>query len=91
MFNKINRTYWRQDEFKAKTVIAAIRRGKSLCEFKDTFNYLIMTWSIRNANTQQRCRKNQPQALHAPLIISVPKGNYKAIHFIENGESPETD
>jgi hypothetical protein len=71
-------------EFKAKTVIAAIRRGKSLCEFK--IHSIINKDGVLEIRYTAKMQKESTASFACPLIISVPKGNYKAIHFIENGK-----
>lgn len=73
-----------EDELKSKTVIAAIRRGKSLCDFK--INSVINKDGVLEVKYAAKMQKESTASFACPLIISVPKGNYKEIHFIENGK-----
>ena len=73
-----------ENELKSKTVIAAIRRGKSLCDFK--VNSITNNDGVLEVKYAAKMQKESTASFASPLIISVPKGNYKAIHFIENGK-----
>ena len=73
-----------ENELKSKTVIAAIRRGKSLCDFK--VNSITNNDGVLEVKYTAKMQKESTASFASPLIISVPKGNYKAIHFIENGK-----
>ncbi|MDC0048622.1 hypothetical protein OAL09_04700 [Verrucomicrobia bacterium] len=73
-----------ENELKSKTVIAAIRRGKSLCDFK--IHSIINKNGVLEMRYAAKMQKESTASFACPLIISVPKGNYKAIHFIENGK-----
>ena len=73
-----------ENELKSKTVIATIRRGKSLCDFK--VNSITNNDGVLEVKYAAKMQKESTASFASPLIISVPKGNYKAIHFIENGK-----
>ena len=73
-----------EDELKSKTVIAAIRRGKSLCDFK--INSITNRDGVLEVKYAAKMQKESTASFACPLIISVPKEQYKEIHFIENGK-----
>jgi len=73
-----------EDELKSKTVIAAIRRGKSLCDFE--VNSITNKNGVLEVKYEAKMQQESTASFACPLIISVPKENYKEIHFIENGK-----
>ena len=64
-----------EDELKSKTVIAAIRRGKSLCDFK--INSVINKDGVLEMHYAAKMQKESTASFACPLIISVPKENSK--------------
>ncbi len=73
-----------ENELKSKTVIATIRRGKSICDFE--VDSIINRDGILEVRYGAKMQKESTASFACPLIISVPKENYKEIHFIENGK-----
>ncbi|MCE9553245.1 MAG: hypothetical protein K8T91_07695 [Planctomycetes bacterium] len=73
------------DAFDAKIVVAAIKRGKVVVEFKvgdvtldaDVLIVRYTTTSTKQDSAEFAC----------PLIVSVPKGDYTAVDFVEDGKS----
>ncbi len=70
--------------FETKTVIAAIKRGHAVCEFKVqnvTVNNGTVTLSYNVTTTPH------PSASFAcPLILSIAKGDFRSVQFIEDGK-----
>lgn len=70
--------------FVGKMVVAAIHRGKAMVEYKVESvtlegKTLIITYTTKSTaceNTEFAC----------PLIVSIPKGDYAAVQFIEDGK-----
>lgn len=73
-----------KNELKSKTIISTIRRGKSLCDFE--VNSVIKRGGILEVRYEAKMQKESTASFACPLIISVPKEQYKEIHFIENGK-----
>ncbi len=76
------------DAFEKKIVIAAIHRGKAMVTYKvESANRDGKTLLIRYTT------KSEPSTsaeFSCPLILSVPKGGYDAVQFIENGKPIRT-
>jgi len=70
--------------FDSKIVISTIKRGFFICEYEVS--------SITNNNGEILLRYNTKEKksstaeFSCPLIISIPKNNYKSVNFIENGK-----
>ena len=70
--------------FDSKIVISTIKRGFFICEYEVS--------SITNNNGEILLRYNTKEKksstaeFSCPLIISIPKNNYKSVKFIENGK-----
>jgi hypothetical protein len=77
-----------KDAFSGNLVLTVIKRGNAFCEFK-----------VKNATVEQEVVKLRyattskvtPGTTFAcPLIVSVPKGKYKAVVFIEDDREVKT-
>lgn len=72
------------EPFKANLVVAAIKRGKANVEYK------VESVTIEKGVVQLKytvTSEATPETTYAcPLIVSVPKGDYKAVAFIEDGK-----
>jgi inhibitor of cysteine peptidase len=80
-------TFLPQDAFKTKIIVAAIKRG-SLRRYSDiqvTANSRILTVSYSAADDQPG-----RATFRSPLILSVEKGKYKEVVFVENGKKHRT-
>lgn len=77
--------YLPADAFESKIVVAAIKRGKAVWEFKvQEVTAADGLLAVRYTTTST----NQDSAEFAcPLIVSVPKGGYTAVEFVEDGKS----
>lgn len=73
------------DAFKTKVVIAAVKRGHSIWQYKvESVTADGKTLVVRYTTTSTP----QPTAEFAcPLILTVDKGDYVAIQFVEDGKS----
>ena len=72
-----------KDAFRSLMVIACIKRGKALWEFKvESVTEAKGVVELRYTTTE---KKSDTTAFACPLIVSIPKGNYAAIKFVENG------
>ena len=73
-----------KDAFKSNMVVATIKRGKANCEYKvesvtvekDVIQLQYTVTSEATPETTFAC----------PMIVSVPKGEYKAVVFVEDGK-----
>jgi hypothetical protein len=70
--------------FKSLMVIAPIKRGKATWEFK------VENVTVRNGVVELKyTATSQPSnsATYAvPFVVSIPKGEYNAVQFVENGK-----
>lgn len=77
-----------KDVFESKIVIAAIKRGHATCNFQVKNVALkdgIVTVTYNVTSTPH------PSATFAcPLILSIPKGDFHSVQFIENGKVVDT-
>jgi hypothetical protein len=73
-----------KDAFKANIVLAIIKRGKAIWEFKvDSVTEVNHVAELR----YRASAKNSDSATFAsPLIASIPVGPYQSVRFVENGK-----
>jgi hypothetical protein len=77
-----------KDAFKANIVLSAIKRGKALWEFRiDGITVKDGVVEFRYTTTE---KKIEAASYACPVIVSIPKGKYKAIQFIENSKPVKT-
>jgi hypothetical protein len=71
-----------KDAFKSNVVLAAIKRGKAVVEYK------VDGVSVKNGVVELRytttSKKSDTATFACPLIVSIPKGKYKTVEFVEN-------
>jgi hypothetical protein len=77
-----------KEAFKSLIVVAAIKRGNTLVEYKVS-NALEINGAVqlRYATLE---KKSDTAKFASPLIVSIPKGKYAAIRFVENGKEVKT-
>lgn len=77
-----------KDAFKSNVVVAVIKRGHAFWEYKvEGVTVEQGAIRLRYAATS----KATPETTFAcPLILSVPKGEYKAVTFVEDGKLVKT-
>ena len=77
-----------RNAFDSRIVIAAIQRGKAMWDFK------VQDVSASDGSVALRYTSTstpQPSATYScPLILSIPKADYTAVQFIENGKVVQT-
>jgi hypothetical protein len=77
-----------KDAFKSNIVLAAIKRGNALWEYK------VEGVTVEQGVVQLRyavTSKATPDTTFAcPLIVSVPKDKYQAVVFVEGGKQVKT-
>lgn len=77
-----------KNAFEKKMVVAVIKRGSAVTDYKVSKvtaegDKLIVRYSTKTGPAQ-------PATFASPLIVSVAKGDYKLIEYIENGKTVET-
>jgi hypothetical protein len=73
-----------EDAFKTLVVVAAIKRGNAVVEYKvDCVSVKEGMVELKYTTTST---KSNTANFACPLIVSIPKGEYKAIQFVENGK-----
>ena len=71
-----------KDAFQANLVLAAIKRGDRLWEFKvDSIRAVRGVVEVSYTTTST---KSDSATFACPLIVTIPKGKYTAVQFIEN-------
>ena len=74
-----------KDAFKSLMVIAPIKRGSAVVEYKvDGVTVKDGVVELRYTTTS---KKSDTATFACPLIVSIPKGEYKAVQFVENGKA----
>jgi acylphosphatase len=74
-----------KDAFKTLVVVAAIKRGNAVVEFKVEGVTLIEGVAELCYTTTEK--KSDTATFACPLIVSIPTGEYKAVQFVENGKA----
>ena len=72
-----------KDAFKASIVVAAIKRGGAVVEYK--VESVTETKGVVELKYTTTSQKSDTATFACPLIVSIPKGQYTAIQFVENG------
>jgi type II secretion system protein G len=73
-----------KDAFKSLMLVAAIKRGKAVVEFKvETVTEAKGVVELRYTTTE---KKSDTATFACPLIVSIPKGKYTVVQFVENGK-----
>jgi len=73
-----------KDAFKASIVVAAIKRGGAVVEYK--VESVTETKGVVELKYTTTSQKSDTATFACPLIVSIPKGQYTAIQFVENGK-----
>ena len=73
-----------KNAFKSLMVIAPIKRGNALVEYKvEGVSETKGVVELRYTTTEMKCDTG---TFACPLIVSIPKGKYTAVQFVENGK-----
>ncbi len=73
-----------KDAFKSLMVIAAIKRGRAMWEYK--VEGVTIKDGVAELRYTTTATKSDTATFACPLIVSIPKGEYKVIQFVENGK-----
>lgn len=71
-----------KDAFKSLMVVAAIKRGKAVVEYQ--VERVTEADGVVELKYTTIAKKSGTATFACPLIVSVPKGAYQAIEFVEN-------
>ena len=77
-----------KDAFKSLMVVAAIRRGSAVWEFK--VEGVSLKDGVVEVSYTTTSTKSGTATFACPFILSILKGKYKAVQFIENGKPVKT-
>jgi hypothetical protein len=73
------------DAFKTKIVVAAIHRGKAMWKYKvEGIEAQDRTLIVRSSTTST---PSETASFACPLIVSLDKGDYTAVQFVENDKA----
>jgi len=73
-----------KDAFTSLVVVAAVKRGEAIWEYKvEGVTEAKGVVELRYTTTE---KKSDTATFACPLIVSIPKGNYTAVQFVENGK-----
>jgi hypothetical protein len=78
----------REDAFRKQMVVAVIRRGGSLVDYK--VNRVAADGDTLHVQYTAKAQRAAGATFSSPLIVSVAKGDYKSVVFTENGKKVET-
>ncbi len=73
-----------KDAFQSLLVVAAIKRGNALVEYK--VEGVTETKGVLEVRYTTTAKQSPTATFACPLIVSVPKGKYAEVQFIENGK-----
>jgi len=77
-----------KDAFKTLMVIATIKRGNAFWEYK--VESVTEDMSVVQLRYKATSKKTPATTFSCPLIVSIPKGKYKAVEFVEGKEAVKT-
>ena len=74
-----------KDAFKSSMVLAAVKRGAAVWECNgEKVTEAKGVVELRYTTTS---KESDSATFACPLIVSIPKGDYKAVQFVENGKA----
>ena len=71
-----------KNAFRSRMVLAAIKRGGAVWEFK--IESATLSQGVVTLRYTATARNSESATFACPLIVSVPKGEYTAVRFVEN-------
>jgi hypothetical protein len=77
-----------KDAFKSNIILAAIKRGKAYWTFK--VESVAETETLFEVRYSTTAKTSDSATFACPLILSIPRGKYAAVRFIENGSPVKT-
>ncbi len=72
------------EAFKTHTILGVIHRGRAMCEFQVA--KVALTGGTAELHYTVTSKKSDTATFACPLIVSIPKGDYQAVKFVENGK-----
>ena len=76
------------DAFKSLMVLAVIKRGNAFVEYE--VEDVTVEHGVIHLRYRTTSKKTPETTFACPLIVSVPRDNYKSVVFIENGKRLKT-
>jgi hypothetical protein len=73
-----------KDAFESKMVVAAIKRGKAVWTYK--VEAVTAEAGILTLRYSTKTEAHPTAEFACPLIVSIPKGDYAAVQFVEDGK-----
>ncbi len=77
-----------KDAFKSNVVLTAIKRGKAVWEFD--VQEVTETKGVVELRYKAASKESDSATFACPLIVSIPKGKYTAVRFVENKKLVKT-
>ena len=75
-------------DFNSNMVLAVVKRGNAFWEYK--VEKATVEHGVVRFRYKATSKKTPSTTFSCPLIVSVPKGDYKAVKFIENKKAVKT-
>jgi hypothetical protein len=72
-----------ENPFATRQVVAAIKRGKALWTYE--VKSVTLASGVLTVDYTATAQPDEQAEFSCPLILSVPKGDYAAVRWIENG------
>ena len=72
------------EDFKTHTILGVIHRGPAMCEFQVA--KVALSGGTAELHYAVTSKKSDTATFACPLIVSIPKGDYQAVKFVENGK-----
>jgi len=77
-----------KDAFKSNLVLAVVKRGNAFWKYK--VDGATVDQGVVKLRYKATSKKTPTTTFACPLIVSIPKGQYKAVEFLEHGEKVKT-
>ncbi len=77
-----------KDAFASQMVVAAVKRGPAFWEYK--VEGVTETKGVVELRYTTTSKKSDSATFACPLIVSIPKGKYTAVQFVENKKPVKT-
>jgi hypothetical protein len=74
-----------KDAFKSRIVLAVIKRGSAVVDYKVAS--VIVKDGVVELRYSTSSKQSDTATFASPLIVSIPKGKYTAIKFMEGGKT----
>ena len=77
-----------KDIFKANIVLAAVKRGKAVWDFK--VECVTVKDGVVELRYSAKSKESDSANFACPLVVSIPKGKYGAVRFVEDKKPVKT-